>query len=320
MPSASIDPASCRVALLFGGSSGERSISIASGNGAKEALEEAGFPVTMLDPADKEDLKRLIDGPFDMAFICLHGRLGEDGAIQGLLELLDMPYIGSGIWASATAMDKAKSKDAYVRAGLPTPLSVTVRKGQPIDADAIVRVVGEHCVVKAAGEGSSLGLYMVEHRKDVAPAVEKALEIGDHAIVETFIAGSEFTVVVLGNDDARALPVIQIVPANDFYDFDAKYAPGGSTHLCPAPIDDATTARLQELAVAAHKALECAGVSRTDFIVDEAGECWILETNSIPGMTATSLLPDAARAAGMSFAETCTELVRLAIERRESSR
>lgn len=313
------DPSSCRIALLAGGSSGERDISLASGNGAAEALKEAGFPVTVLDPANRNDLVALIEGNFDVAFICLHGRLGEDGAIQGLLELLDMPYIGSGIWASATAMDKAKSKDVYLRAGLPTPRSVTVRANEgTVDYDAIVETVGEHCVVKAPSEGSSLGLYMVERAEDLPAALDQAFALSDHVVVETFIAGDEFTCVVVGNEDPHAFPVIQIVPANDFYDFDAKYAPGGSRHLCPAPLSDEVTQRLQQCAVNAHRALECAGVSRTDFIVDENDDCWLLETNTIPGMTTTSLLPDAARAAGMSFPEICTELVKLAIERHEA--
>lgn len=314
------DPAQCRVALLAGGTSGERDISIASGKGATEALEQAGFPVTVLDPACREDLVRLIEEPFDVAFLCLHGHLGEDGAIQGMLELLGIPYIGSGIWASATAMDKAKAKAVYIQAGLPTPEYVIVDRtqGRAVDTlpiDRIVSTVGEHCVVKVASEGSSLGLYMVEHAEDLPDSIDQAFTLGDHAVIESFVAGDEFTVVVLGNEDAQALPVIKIVPANEFYDFESKYAPGGSTHLCPAPIDEELTEKLQSRAVAAHKALGCAGVSRTDFIVDAQGECWLLETNTIPGMTATSLLPDAGRAAGMSFPEICTKLVQLALER-----
>lgn len=320
MSNAAFDPSSCNVVLLAGGSSGEREISIASGKGAEAALKEAGFPVTVLDPSDKEDIKALVDGSFDVAFICLHGKNGEDGAIQGMLEILDIPYIGSGIWSSASAMDKAKAKDVYTRAGLPTPESVQLKRPEgngsdSIDIEEIINKLGTHCVVKVPTEGSSLGLYMVENAEEMERALEKAFEATDHVVIERFVKGDEFTVVVVGNRDPHAFPIIQIVPANEFYDYEAKYAPGGSKHLCPAPIDEGLTKTLQDYAIGAHKALECSGVSRTDFIVDSEKNCWILETNTIPGMTATSLLPDAARAAGMSFPEICTELVQLALER-----
>lgn len=322
MSTDALEPQTCRIALLAGGKSGEREISLASGRGAEEALRAAGFPVVMLDPSSCDDMKRLIDEHFDVAFICLHGVLGEDGAIQGFLELLDIPYIGSGVWSSATAMDKAKSKAVYEQAGLPTPRFLILKRPDScdismLDLETIVNTVGEHCVVKVPTEGSSLGLYMVERVEELPGALSRAFSACDHVVVEQFVEGIECTVVVLGNDDARALPVIQILPANEFYDFEAKYAPGGSKHVCPAPFDEATTETLQSLAVNAHASLECSGVSRTDFIVDKAGACWLLETNTIPGMTATSLLPDAAQAAGMSFSEVCTELVRLALERHE---
>lgn len=314
-----IDPPSCRVAVLAGGKSRECDVSLASGNGASEALREAGFQVEILDPLYVRDLKRLIDEPFDVAFICLHGKDGEDGVIQGFLELLEIPYIGSGIWASATAINKAKAKQVYQRAGLSTPpFRICTRREQrtgALDYDAIVKTVGERCVVKATTEGSSLGIFMTNGTGELASALNEAFGLYEEVIVERYMSGTEFTVVVLGNEDARALPVIKIVPANVFYDYEAKYAPGGSKHFCPAPIDDALRDLLQTSAERAHCALECAGVSRSDFIVDDEGVCWILETNTIPGMTKTSLLPDAARAAGMSFSETCTELIRLAFER-----
>lgn len=313
-----IDPKSCRVVVLAGGKSGERDISLASGEGASKALRDAGFDVTVVDPAEKDGLKLILDGSFDVAFICLHGRDGEDGAIQGFLELIELPYIGSGIWSSASAMNKAKAKSVYLAAGLPTPDHVDIKRAAyergEIDLAALVEKTGEHCVVKAVSEGSSLGLAMVKGQEEIDHALRTLFETYDEAVVERFVEGVEFTVVVLGNEDAHALPVIEIVPANDFYDFEAKYAPGGSKHLCPAPIDDMLRDKLQHLAEQAHQALGCRGMSRTDFIVEDDGSCWILETNTIPGMTPTSLLPDAGRAAGMSFSEVCTELVRLALE------
>ena len=307
------NPQDCKVALLSGGRSGEREISLNSGKGAGKALVEAGFPVTYLDPANKEDLVTLINGDFDVAFLCTHGRYGEDGVLQGFLELIDLPYTGPGVWASALAMNKSKAKMFYTRAGVDTPASVTVYKNEPLDLEAIVSKVGGHCVVKAACEGSTLGIFLVNDASELEDAINQAFEYDDQVLVEQFVTGEEFTVAVLGNENAQALPVIKIVPAKGFYDFEAKYAPGGSEHICPAPISDELTAELQSRALRAHKALECVGVSRTDFIVDENGQPWVLETNTLPGMTGTSLLPDAARVAGMSFPELCTKMVQNAI-------
>lgn len=309
-----LDPKKIRVALLAGGKSGERDISLASGEGAKEALLEAGFPVTVFDPASKEDLIELVRGDFDVAFLALHGKFGEDGTIQGFLETIGLPYIGPGIWSSATAIDKPKAKRCYQRAGIPTPRSLML-DSEHIDIPKIIEEVGSHCVVKAATEGSALGVYLCEGEEEIAAAIEKVFTVDSCAFVESFIRGDEFTVAVLGNEDAYALPVIKIVPSHEFYDFESKYAVGGSQHICPAPLPEDETKRIMELAVAAHKTLECRGVSRSDVIRDAEGNFWVLETNTIPGMTATSLLPDAARAAGMSFAELCVKLVSYALER-----
>ena len=163
----------CRVALLAGGKSGEREVSLASAEGAREALEEAGYTVTQLDPADKEDLKRLIDGPFDVAFLCLHGKYGEDGTVQGLLETIGLPYIGSGVWSSALAMDKVKSKLYYEQAGIPTPPFVPLQKGDSYDVDSIVEKLGTHCVVKPGTEGSALGVFIVEGAVGISADWEK---------------------------------------------------------------------------------------------------------------------------------------------------
>ena len=307
------DPRQCQVALLAGGKSGEREVSLASGEGAREALEEAGFPVTVFDPANKEDLKRLIDGSFDVAFLCLHGKLGEDGTVQGLLEVIGLPYTGSGVWSSALAIDKAKAKMYYAEEGIPTPPSVVVHAHDIVDVRQVVEVLGEHCVVKPGTEGSALGVFVVEGEDAVAEALQKALEIDNEVLIERYVKGTELTVAVLGNDESEALPIIEIVPKSDFYDFESKYAPGGSQHICPAPLSEEVTANVQDLAVRAHKALSCRGMSRSDFILEDDGSCWILETNTIPGMTGTSLLPDAGRAAGISFPALCTKLVELAL-------
>ena len=307
------DPRNCKVALLSGGTSGEREISIASGKSTFKALVDSGFQITNLDPANKEDLKTLIDGDFDVAFLVLHGRKGEDGVIQGFLELIDLPYTGSGVWASSTAMNKARSKVFYQQEGIPTPQSVTIFKDVHPDPSEVIELVGEKCVVKPSTEGSSLGVFIVEGEEQLATAMIDVFKYDDQALVERYVKGRELTVAVLGNDDPVALPVIEIVPKNDSYDFESKYQPGGSEHICPANLPEEITLKVQDYAKRAHKALSCAGVSRSDFLVEEDGSCWILETNTLPGMTSTSLLPDAARAVGISFEELCVLMVKNAL-------
>ena len=299
-----VEPAKCRVALLAGGTSGEREISLASGKGAGEALREAGFIVQELDPAKKDHLKTLIEEPFDVAFLCLHGKGGEDGVLQGFLETIGLPYT-------------AQSKLFYQREGIPTAPYQYIKKGEGYSVQELALAMGGTCVVKPATEGSALGIYIVEGEEAIADAIERVFEIDELVVVEKYIQGTELTVAVLGNRDPFALPVIEIVPKADFYDFESKYAPGGSQHICPAPLDEEKTKQVMDAAVGAHKALQCSGVSRSDFILDENGIPWILETNTIPGMTATSLLPDAARAAGISFPELCTRLIEYAFEEGE---
>lgn len=310
-----LNPKECKVALFAGGMSGEREISINSGKGARSALEEAGFQVEWIDPANKDDIKRLIEEHFNIAFLCLHGKMGEDGTVQGLLEMLGIPYTCSGVQASAIAMDKSKTKIIYEHAGLKTPRSCTLELGDEYCVKDLVEYIGLPCVVKPATEGSSLGFHVVKEEAELEAAITETFEVDPLILVERFVPGREFTVAVLGNDDTRALPVIEIIPlAGEHYDFESKYADGGSKHVCPAELEEALSVDLQEKAQRAHKALGCRGVSRTDFLIDPDGEAWILETNTIPGMTATSLLPDAARAAGISFPEVCTKLIEYALE------
>ncbi|MDR2721382.1 MAG: D-alanine--D-alanine ligase [Coriobacteriaceae bacterium] len=314
---APFEPKNYKVALLTGGISGEREVSLASGESAKRALDTAGFSVVVLDPADKKDLKALIDGDFDVAFIALHGKYGEDGTIQGLLEILGLPYIGSDVWASALSIDKTKAKAFYEQAAIQTPKSLTLSRSSQKAAQEILEEVGSRCVVKPATEGSALGVFIVDTPQALDEALQAALALDKNVLVEACISGREVTVAVLGNEEPYALPVVEIIPIHEFYDFESKYAPGGSRHVCPAPLDEHTTNQLQETAVKAHKILGCSGVSRSDFIIDEDGEIWILETNTIPGMTETSLLPDAARAANIEFPALCTLLVRYALEKAE---
>ena len=313
--SAAINPQEIRVALLAGGRSGEREISLASGKGVHEALLEAGFTVTMLDPINPQDMVELIEGGYDVAFLALHGKYGEDGTIQGMLELFSIPYTGPGVWSSATAIDKPKAKIFYERNGIATPHSLDIYAPDQFTPSQIAEHIGVDCVIKAATEGSALGVYICHSLEDIAQAVKDVFEVDTVAFGETFVEGDEYTVAVLGNDKPEPLPVIQIIPKNDFYDFESKHAVGGSEHIGPAPLSEADTRKAQELAMAAHRALDCTGVSRTDLIQDANGKFWVLETNTIPGMTATSLLPDAARVAGMTFPELCTRMVADALDK-----
>lgn len=312
------NPKDYSVAVLYGGTSGEREVSLNSGTCCAHALEELGFSVTLLDPASRDDLRRLIDEPFDVAFLALHGKGGEDGTVQGFLETLRIPYTGSGILSTALAINKGKTKELYEQAGLRVAASVIVEKNDVLDdadREEIIRTCGMPCVVKPVTEGSSLGMTIVRRAEDLPRAIETALAVDDEAMVEQFIDGTELTVGVMGSDDPVAFPVIQIVSNNDeFYNYHAKYAAGGSTHICPAPLPADVTEQAQGMAVAAHAVLGCKGISRTDIMLDSEGRCWVLETNTLPGMTNTSLIPDAARAIGMEFPHVCEKLIELALE------
>ena len=310
-----IDPQRISVALLAGGKSGERDVSLVSGKAVYDALTQAGFSVTKIDPADKKDLVKLIEGSFDVAFLALHGKFGEDGTIQGMLEMIDLPYTGPDVWSSATAIDKAKTKTVYEKVGVPTPRSILLHAPGEMSAEEVVQEFGTSCVVKAATEGSALGVYLCNGLEEIDRALQEVFRIDDKVIIETLVQGEEYTVGVLGTEDPYALPVIQIIPINEFYDFESKYAEGGSKHVCPAPLSDELTEKAQAIALLAHEGLECSGVSRTDLLLDSDRNFWALETNTIPGMTPTSLLPDAANSIGMSFTELCVNLIEDALDR-----
>lgn len=311
-------PENTRVTLLKGGKSGEREVSLESGEACAKALRDEGFPVIEIDTAQRNAIQGILDSNPDVVFIALHGKDGEDGCVQGLCELMDVPYTGPGVLASALAMDKSRAKVFYSQAGLDTSPWVTVYAGDVMDIASILEKVGEHCVVKPAREGSALGVHIIEREKDLGPAIDEALRHDSEVVIEKYIGGTEVTVAVLGDEEPEALPVIEIVPQGDseFYDYKAKYAVGGANHIIPARLSDETTRKCQEAAVTAHRALGCVGVSRTDMIVDAEGTCWVLETNTIPGMTATSLLPDAAARVGLDFGTLCRKLVELALDER----
>lgn len=303
-----------RVAVLLGGRSAEREVSLHTGAQVAEALAERGFDVCTIDTGDPSFIAELQRVRPDVAFIALHGRFGEDGTIQGLLELLDTPYVGSGVLASALAINKVMSKHIYEAAGLRTPAFEVVRRGEAFDVDAITTALGPKTVVKPADEGSSVGMTIVDDPAELPAAIELAFAHDQLVLVERFEAGVEVTIGVIGNEDPVALPTLEIVPVHGFYDYEAKYVPGMSQHIIPARVSEESRRECQYLAVEAHRALGCMGMSRSDTIVTADGTVFLLETNTIPGMTATSLLPDAAASAGITFPELCERLVVLALE------
>jgi len=314
-----------RVTVLCGGISAERDISLASGANVVRALEQAGHIVTTLDPQDKDWVIELIENLPDVVFPMLHGRGGEDGTVQGLCEILNVAYVGSGVLSSALSLDKTRTKQVYAANGLLTPAGVNVKCHQPHDAAEIIKRVGPCLVVKPAIEGSSLGMTIIHKATPevLQAAMNKAFVYDETVVVEQFIAGTEVTVPVIGNEYPSALPTIEIVPAkeHEFYNFEAKYLPGQSEHIIPTRLGEQVNKELQRLAEQVHLLLDCKGFSRTDFIVtidEELGLLiYLIETNTIPGMTDTSLVPDAARAAGIDMPELVATLLDLAIERHQ---
>lgn len=312
------DVTNCKVAVLAGGWSDEREVSLNSGHEVQAALRQAGFDtVDLLDIADHDFVATMATNGYDVAFLALHGEYGEDGCVQGLLEVLHVPYTFSGVLASSMAMEKDITKLVYERAGIPVAQGVTIEAGHTPTAaelDDIVRRLGLPMFVKPARNGSSFGITRVTKADELADAIRVAGEKGGRVLVEEAVCGTEITVPVLGNQDAEALPIIEIITGADFYDVKVKYEPSELHHCIPARLDAKTYALAQQYAVAAHRSLGCSGCSRSDFIVTDTGTPVILETNTIPGMTSASLLPDSARHGGIEFPDLCRRFVELALE------
>lgn len=305
-----------KVALLCGGWSDEREVSLASGKECAEAIKQAGFSqVDVLDVASPDFVRAIADGGYDVAFVALHGRYGEDGCVQGFLELLGIPYTFSGVLASAIASDKAKAKDIYREHGIPTPKDIVLYADESLQVDVVVEALGLPVFVKPVSNGSSYGITRVTQADQLPAAVTEAFHFGGRVLVEQAVSGTEITVPVFGNDHPDALPAVEIRYDAGFYDLASKYEDPAKHHVIPPELPQTTVTRAQELACRAHQALGCSGASRSDFIVTDDGTPYMLETNVVPGMTASSLMPDAARRAGMGFSELCRRLVELALER-----
>ena len=284
-----------RVAVLLGGTAAERPISLISGAAVLKALQQAGVDAHAFDPAERDIVE--VQG-FDRAFIVLHGRGGEDGVMQGVLEQFGVPYTGSGVMASAIGMDKARTKQLWLGCGLPTPTYRRLHAG--MDFQAVVDALGLPLMVKPSREGSSIGMAKVYSVEELARAYEVAAGHDSEVIAEHFIEGSEYTVSLLGG---RALPVIRMIPAKDFYDFEAKYQRNDTQYRIPSGLETDEETRLQALAEEAFAVLGASGWGRIDAMRGQDGRFWLLEINTVPGMTDHSLVPMAAKAAGLDFTQ-----------------
>lgn len=299
------------VAVVMGGASAERAISLQTGEGVARALTSLGYPIFELDFdgrfVDQICLKRPV-----AVFNALHGGAGENGTIQAILDWLEVPYQGSGVRASAVAMDKWLTKAVMRDAGLPTPESIVVEVGGD-EAPVFPSNPALPFVVKPRADGSAIGVTIVRDESDWPGAVAAARAVGDQALVERYVDGREFTVAVLGDD---ALPVVEISPSDEFYSYHAKYTAGASRHIVPARVSDDAARRMRSLALALHRALGCRDYSRVDFMTNAAARTpMMLECNTLPGLTPLSLFPDAAAAAGISYERLVDRLVTSALSR-----
>jgi D-alanine-D-alanine ligase len=306
------------IALLSGGTSSERDVSLNSGQKVYEALDKTRYNIVRYDPkTDLADLAANAD-KIDAALVILHGPFGEDGTVQGMLDLLGIPYQGAGVLGSAVAMNKLAAKRLYEHAGLKVPPYCIVRRGPIPELGGCVQHLGLPIVVKPVEGGSSIGMAIAGSEKELHEAVAEAFTFDELVLLEKHLTGTEVTGGVLGNDDPEALPLIEIVPGEEhaFFNYKAKYTAGETQEICPARISDALTDQAQACAIKAHDALFCRGYSRTDMIIHQ-GEIYVLETNTIPGMTATSLFPQAAAKAGLDFTRLLDRLIALSLEGRD---
>ena len=299
-----------KVAVLLGGESGEREVSLLSGQAVLNALRRQGVAAEAFDPRDR-DMDEVVK--FDRVFIALHGRFGEDGTVQRALDSMQIPYTGSGVTASAVGMDKWQTKVKWAEAGIVTPAYELVNAES--DFSAIEQKLGLPLFVKPANEGSSIGISKVKKSGELAAAYTLAAAADPLVIAEQYIGGGEYTVGILGD---TALPIVKIVPQTEFYDYEAKYMRDDTQYLCPCGLSKGVEANIQKEALEAFHAIGCSGWGRVDFLMDETGKHYFLELNTSPGMTDHSLVPMAAKAAGISFDELVLAILAMTIKAEDS--
>lgn len=293
-----------KVGVIAGGISSEREVSLRSGKAIFNSLKELGYNVVFID-AGKNLCEKIKSEKIDVAFLALHGSWGENGAVQGMLEIMGVPYTGSGVLASALAMDKEATKKIFIYHGIPTPPFKVVFKGESFKPQFFP------CVVKPIHEGSSVGVNIVKDQNQLENALQEAFNFGERAIVEEYIEGKEIHIGVL---EDKALGGVEVRPKKEFYSYEAKYTKGLTEYILPPEIDEKSYEKLKELGLKAHKALGCKGATRIDMIVDKDGNPYVLEVNTTPGMTETSLLPKIASLAGYDFKGVVKEILELAIK------
>ncbi len=307
-----------RITVIYGGVSSEREVSLRSGKAVYGALTRGGFRNVTLFDLTGESIGELAKLDTDIAYLALHGKGGEDGCVQGMLELLGIPYTGSGVEASACCMDKIRTKELLLYAGLPTPKFIKLTEAECCDrgatAEMLVKKLGLPLVLKSPCEGSSIGVYIAKSVTEAEEFIGEIFKYGDMLLCEEFADGIELTLPILGNENARALPIIEITSENEFYDFESKYTEGMCRHIIPARISEKDAEAIAEIGKRAYGALGCRGLSRIDFIIDKKKGPMIIEINTLPGMTDMSLFPDSARHAGISFEELVAEVVRYAAQ------
>ncbi|WP_269900398.1 D-alanine--D-alanine ligase [Paenalcaligenes faecalis] len=299
-----------KVGVLYGGISAEREVSLMSGAGVHQALCQLGVDAHLFD-TQSQSLAELAQAGFDRVFIALHGRYGEDGTLQGALELLHIPYTGSGPMASAVAMDKVMTKRIWLQHGLPTPDFAVLKTMQ--DLVGLADRLPMPFIMKPAHEGSTVGFSRIDQIDQIEPAYALAAKFDRAVLAERFIQGRELTVPVIGSgEQARSLPIIEIAAPDGNYDFENKYYTNDTQYFCPAPLDDALSETIREYARLAYLAVGCEGWGRVDFMLDADNQPWLLEVNTSPGMTSHSLVPMAAKAEGTSYEQLCLQLIQTA--------
>lgn len=297
-----------KIAVLLGGTSAEREVSLKSGNAVLKALKSAGFNAEAIDPS-VDSIFNLKEQGFSHVFIAMHGRGGEDGVVQAILTYQQIPYTGSKVLASALAMSKSKTKQIWQSVGLPTAKSCLIAKSEKIDLSKIESEIGLPLFIKPSNEGSSVGMSKVSEANVLQKAINQAFEYDSTIMAESFLAGKEYTVAILGD---KALPSICIKTNAQFYDYNAKYLSNETCYFCPSGLDESREQEIQQLALKAYKAVGCSGWGRVDIMCDEEGKFNLLEVNTSPGMTDHSLVPMAAKVAGINFEELVTKIIQSA--------
>ena len=306
-----------KILVLMGGISEEREVSLRSGKAVLDALLALDYEALAID-FNSSAIKEIIEYKPDLVFIALHGKYGEDGTVQGLLDSLQIPYTGSGVATSAICIDKVLSKRFFNAEGIPNAPFRIIFNHDLTDPDILreqlISNIGLPMVVKAATQGSSIGTFIIKDENEILSAVNNAFKYSREVLIEKFIDGQELTVAIIGNEEPQVLPLIEITSANEFYDYESKYTKGMCEHIIPARIGEESQADITRISKQVYTLMGCRGFARVDFMLDKSGRSYVLEVNTIPGMTEMSLVPDAARAAGISFTELINYIVRLGFE------